>query len=57
MKKIYMIPVSRLVVMSGEQLIAESLGVDTGTTVDTQYVKEDNNSQSRYNVRDDDWSK
>ena len=58
-KKIYINPCTRVVTMVSEQLVAESLGKGTGDfdPDNMHYVKEDNNSQSRYNVWEDDWSK
>ena len=59
MKKTYIIPSFKLTTMGCETLIAESITVNgDNTTSGTSggWVKEDNNSQSRYNVWDDDWS-
>lgn len=56
MKKKYIIPTLQLTQISVENLVAESMYVNSGTTVDQQYVKGESSSRSRYNVWDDDWS-
>ncbi len=58
MKKIYIIPTLQLTYIGVENLIADSLKIDSTTTVDQQYVKgADATSRDSYNVWDDDWSK
>ena len=60
MKKTYIIPEMQLTVIACEQLIAESLGINSSTTVQGTsggWVKEDATSRDDYNVWDDDWSK
>ncbi|MBQ9191574.1 MAG: hypothetical protein IJ142_08290 [Bacteroidaceae bacterium] len=56
MKKKYIIPTLQLTHINVEHLIADSFKINSGTTVDQQYVKGESSSTSRYNVWDDDWS-
>lgn len=58
MKKIYIIPTLQLTYIGVEKLIADSLKINSSTTVDQQYVKgADASPRSDYNVWNDDWSK
>lgn len=56
MKKKYIIPTLQLSHISVQNLVAESMHVNSATTVDQQYVKGESSSSSRYNVWDDNWS-